>query len=113
MTDPDTDKSKNRARKSAIAIKKDRESSPIPRITASGKGAVAEKILQIAFENNVKVRKDEDLAEILSKIDEETEIPTEALLAVAEILAYIYQTNRTRYAHLNPDLDNPPDDGES
>lgn len=108
MTDPDTsDKSKKHARKSAIAIKKDRETSPIPKITASGKGAAAEQILKIAFENDVKVRKDADLAEILGKIDEESEIPTEALLAVAEILAYIYQSNRSRYEHLNPDLDNP------
>lgn len=109
MTDQFTsDKSKKRARKTAVALKKDSQSDPIPRVTASGQGQLAEKILKIAFENNVKVRQDADLAEILAKIDVESEIPTEALLAVAEILAYIYETNRTAYAHLNPDIDTQP-----
>lgn len=97
------DKSKNHARLTAASVKKDRKNwGEIPRVTASGQGAVAEKILKIAFEHGIKVRKDADLAEILAKIDEESEIPTEALLAVAEILAYIYETNRAQYEHLAP-----------
>lgn len=62
-----------------------------PRITASGQGAVAEQILQCAFAHGVKVRQDADLVEILSLFEPDSPIPLEALAAVAEILAYVYQ----------------------
>jgi flagellar biosynthesis protein len=112
-------KSKNHAksgekRPAAAAIQKDKNApTSIPRITAAGHGAVAEKILDIAFEHGIKVRKDDDLAEILAKINDQSEIPTEALLAVAEILAYIYQTNREKYAHLAPETDDDSDTDNS
>ena len=62
-----------------------------PRVVASGRGALAEQILRIAFDRGVKVRNDADLAEILATIEVESEIPLEALAAVAEILSYIYR----------------------
>ena len=64
-----------------------------PRITASGRGFVAEQILQIAFANGVKVREDADLVQILAAVDVDSEIPTEAFAAVSEILAYVYRAN--------------------
>lgn len=70
-----------------------RQKGGAPRITASGRGAVAEQILQIAFERGVKVRSDSDLAEILAAVEVESEIPLAALAAVAEILRYLYQTD--------------------
>ena len=66
-----------------------------PRVVASGRGAVAEQILRIAFDRGVKVRSDADLAEILATIEVESEIPLEALAAVAEILSYVYRTQST------------------
>ena len=63
-----------------------------PRVVASGRGALAEQILQIAFDRGVKVRNDADLAEILATLEVESEIPLEALAAVAEILSYVYRT---------------------
>lgn len=65
-----------------------------PKIIASGRGAVAEQILQIAFERGIKVRQDSDLAEILSAVEVESEIPLAALAGVAEILRYLYQTDK-------------------
>lgn len=64
-----------------------------PRVVASGRGAVAETILDIAFANGVKVRQDADLVEILSAVDVGSFIPLEAFTAVAEILAYVYRVN--------------------
>ena len=61
-------------------------------MVASGRGALAEQILRIAFDRGVKVRNDADLAEILATIEVESEIPLEALAAVAEILSYVYRT---------------------
>ena len=64
-----------------------------PRVAATGKGAVAEQILQIAFERGIPVREDPDLAQILSTLEVDDVIPTDALAAVAEILSYLYRLN--------------------
>ncbi|MHC8494627.1 EscU/YscU/HrcU family type III secretion system export apparatus switch protein [Thalassospira sp. SM2505] len=69
-----------------------RDNAPI--LSAKGEGSVAEQILQVAFANGIKVRKDSDLAEILMAVDVDSEIPLEAFAAVAEILNYIYRINR-------------------
>lgn len=75
----------------AVALKNERTSSDAPVVTATGRGELAEQILQIAFENNVKVREDSDLAQILSEVDVDTPIPLEAFAAVSEILSYLYK----------------------
>lgn len=85
--------SKKDRRQKAVALKQDGKRSDIPRITASGAGKNAEKILKIAFDNNVKVRTDEDLVEILSAFDVDSYIPLEALRPVSEILSYLYNEN--------------------
>jgi flagellar biosynthesis protein len=77
----------------AVALHHDRGSPHAPKIVATGRGAVAEQILQLAFANGVKVRQDADLAEILASVDVDTEIPLEAFAAVAEILSYVYRAN--------------------
>ena len=64
-----------------------------PRVSATGKGAVAEQILQIAFARGIPVREDPDLAQILSTLEVDDVIPTDALAAVAEILSYLYRLN--------------------
>lgn len=79
----------------AIALDHESENSELPRIVATGKGEVARQILEIAFAHGVKVREDADLAEILAAIDVESEIPLEAIAAVAEILTYVYRANAT------------------
>ncbi|MFZ4126117.1 MAG: EscU/YscU/HrcU family type III secretion system export apparatus switch protein [Rickettsiales bacterium] len=77
----------------AVALEYDRATDDAPRVTASGKGAVAEQILDVAFANNIKVREDAELVEILSLVDVDSPIPLEAFAAVAEILTYVYQAN--------------------
>jgi flagellar biosynthesis protein len=76
----------------AVAIEEQKDSA-IPVVTASGRGFVAEQILAIAFANGVKVREDADLVQILEAVDVDSEIPTEAFVAVSEILAYVYRAN--------------------
>jgi flagellar biosynthesis protein len=65
-----------------------------PRVTATGRGPVAEQIVAIAFAKGVPVREDADLAQILATVDVDAEIPIDALSAVAEILSYLYRLNR-------------------
>ena len=83
----------------AVALKYIQEHDTAPRVVAGGRGSIAEQILQIAFANGVKVREDADLAELLSAIDLESEIPLEAFAAVAEILAYVYRANNTLHLY--------------
>ena len=66
-----------------------------PRVVATGRGKLAERILKLAFASGVKVREDADLAQILAAVEVDSVIPLEAFMAVAEILAYVYRANRT------------------
>jgi flagellar biosynthesis protein len=66
---------------------------PAPRVVATGRGSVAEQILEIAFAKGVPVREDPDLVELLAAVELEAEIPVDAIAAVAEILSYIYRAN--------------------
>lgn len=77
----------------AVALSYERGDDPAPMVVASGKGAVAEQILQLAFANGIKVREDAELVEILSLVDVDSPIPLEAFAAVAEILAHVYRAN--------------------
>ena len=77
----------------AVALDYERGKDAAPRVTASGKGAVAEQILQIAFAQGIKVREDAELVDILSLIEVDSLIPLEAFAAVAEILTYVYEAN--------------------
>ncbi len=77
----------------AVALGYLPDSEFAPKVVAGGRGAIAEQILQIAFANDIKVREDSDLAQLLSAIDIDSEIPLEAFAAVAEILVYVYRAN--------------------
>lgn len=78
-------------RAAAVALENDPNTPDLPKITAAGRGALAEQILELAFQNGIKVREDPALAEILAGIELDSPIPTEAIVAVAEILAYVYE----------------------
>lgn len=80
-------------RQTAVALKDSSSNSSVPVVTAAGRGKIAEQILQIAMENGIKIRTDADLAEMLAKIELESPIPSEAFMAVAEVLSYVYRAN--------------------
>jgi flagellar biosynthesis protein len=82
-------------RQTAVAIKATGPDDPAPLITAVGHGENAAQMLDIAFANNVKVRRDEDLAEVLGAMSVDSPVPLEALDAVGEILTYVYQANNS------------------
>ncbi len=63
------------------------------RVVASGRGALAEDMLRIAFAAGIKVREDADLAEMLSALEIDADMPVEAMAAVAEVLARLYALN--------------------
>jgi flagellar biosynthesis protein len=79
----------------AVALEDSAGPDQLPRVTAAGRGKIAEQILQLAFENDIKVREDAPLAEMLATVELDSPVPTEAFMAVAEILSYVYRANGT------------------
>lgn len=77
----------------AVALEYEPGREALPRVTATGRGHVADQILELAFANGVKVREDPDLAQVLAAVELDCEIPIEAIVAVAEILAHVYRAN--------------------
>lgn len=75
----------------AAAIAYDEEGAP--NILASGNGAFARQILEMAFAHNIPVREDADLAEILTSLEPDCAIPPVALGALGEILTYLLWVN--------------------
>ncbi len=84
-----------KGRKKAIALRYQKGKNSAPRVTAKGEGAVAEKILQIAKKAGVSIKKDNDLVEVLSRLDLNAEIPPDTYAIVAEILAWVYRMNQS------------------
>jgi flagellar biosynthesis protein len=80
--------------KKAVALKYKMYENRAPMVVAKGRGAIAEKIIEIAKENNIPIREDVDLVALLSKIDLMGEIPPELYKVIAEILSYIYRINK-------------------
>jgi flagellar biosynthesis protein len=78
----------------AVALSYEFGRPNLPRVVASGRGAVAERILTLAAENGIPVREDADLAALLAAVEIDSEIPAEAMIAVAEIMAQIFLLNR-------------------
>lgn len=89
----------------AVALRYDADSEYAPKVVAGGRGSIAEQILEIAFANGIKVREDQDLAEVLSSIDIDSKIPVEAFAAVAEILIYVYRANGGELEILAPEME--------
>ncbi len=88
----------------AVALSyRPRTQDDAPKVVASGRGKLAQRILDLAFASGVKVREDADLAQVLAAVEVDSIIPLEAFMAVAEILAYVYRANRV----------DPPTPGEA
>lgn len=78
----------------AVALLYDAKRNSAPKVVASGRGALAKKILSRAREAGVPIQEDPELVEILGKIPIGSEIPAELYQAVAEILAFVYRLGK-------------------
>jgi flagellar biosynthesis protein len=74
----------------AVALKYQRPSAP--RVVATGKGQVGEAIIAKAKEHGVPIQQNPALAEALSVVEIDTEIPEALYKAVAQVLAFILRT---------------------
>ncbi len=89
------EKEKNTKDKTAVAIKYD-PGDTAPKIIATGKGAVAEKIIEKGQEENIPFYKDDQLADTLSRLEIGDMIPPELYEVVAEILVFVSDMDKIR-----------------
>lgn len=91
----------------AVALRYDQEGSGAPKVVAKGTQLVAARIRELAADNGVPVHSAPPLARALythTRLGEE--IPAALYVAVAQLLAYVYQLN-SGSAEIGADLDLP------
>ncbi len=82
--------------KTAVALGYDPNEDGAPRVIASGRGALAEKIIEQAKENKIPVHEDDKLADTLSRLEIGEMIPPELYEVVAEILVFVDAMDKIR-----------------
>jgi flagellar biosynthesis protein len=85
----------------AVALLYDKTKTAAPQVVASGKGKIAEKIIETAKTSGVHIKEDPDLLELLAKVPTGEVIPVELYQAVAEILAFVYRVNNKYQEQMN------------
>ena len=87
MAEGQTNQKRNKV-KQAIALEYN-PAEDAPKVIASGKGALAEKIIEKAKESDVPIHRDDKLADTLSRLEIGDMIPPELYEVVAEILLFV------------------------
>ena len=86
MTETDKDQAGG---KIAVALHYELGADAAPRVTAKGRGDVAGKIVDIAEAAGVHVEHNEPLAQSLSQLELDQQIPKELYRAVAEVIGFL------------------------
>ena len=84
----------------AVALRYDAPRAP--RVVAVGRGELGQRIIEVAREHGVPLEANAPLAEALSTVELETEIPHELYGAMAVILAFILRVSETARATTLP-----------
>lgn len=74
--------------KQAIALEYNPQEDA-PKVIASGRGLVAERMIEKAKESDIPIHRDDKLADTLSKLEIGEMIPPELYEVVAEILIFV------------------------
>lgn len=67
------------------------ESDAAPRVVAKGYGDIAQAIIDRAEQHGLYVHRSPELVRLLMRVDLDERIPPELYVAVAELLAWVYQ----------------------
>ncbi len=94
MKHPKTVKPPKPGEKIAVALNYDNASAPV--VTAKGAGTVAERIEDIARENGIPIENNPMMAEALSQIELDEEIPIELYQAVAVLIGFVLRTGQAK-----------------
>lgn len=85
----------NQKPRTAVAISYEPDEDA-PKVIASGRGYLADKIIERAKEADIPLHKDEKLADTLSKLEIGDMIPPELYEVVAEILVFVDKMDRIK-----------------
>jgi flagellar biosynthesis protein len=80
--------------KKAAALRYRHRQDNAPTLVAKGSGIIAERIMEIARQHHIPLKRDPQLIEVLSQLDLNQEIPPDLYRAVAELLAFVYKMTR-------------------
>ena len=78
----------------AAALRYDRGQDRAPRVVASGRGPIADRLVAVAESHGVPVQRDAALADALTRLELDREIPPELFAAVAEVIGFLYRIGR-------------------
>ena len=81
--------------KQAIALEYNPDEEA-PKVIATGRGALAERIIEKAKESDVPIHRDDKLADTLSRLEIGDMIPPELYEVVAEILVFVDSMDKIR-----------------
>ncbi len=79
----------------AVALEYERGSREAPRVTAKGRGHVAERIIALAEAHGIVVESDPMLAEALAQIELDDTIPIELYEAAAIVIGYLLRSAKS------------------
>ncbi|GAB1235081.1 EscU/YscU/HrcU family type III secretion system export apparatus switch protein [Ferrigenium sp. UT5] len=68
-----------------------RNGESAPRVVASGRGLIAQAIIERAHQHGIYVHESEELVALLMQVELDQHIPPALYLAVAELLAWLYR----------------------
>ena len=98
-----TERQSGQVRK-ATALTYEPGADKAPKIVATGRGEIAEKIIETAREADVPVYEDAHLADVLGTLKLGTEIPQELYEVVAEVLAFVSRMDEQAMNRRGPSL---------
>ena len=81
---------KNKKIQSAVALAY-RNGQSAPKVVAKGNGVIAEEIIKRANESGIYVHQSTELVALLMQVNLDDRIPPQLYIAVAELLAWLYQ----------------------
>lgn len=80
----------------AVALAYDESTGQAPKVVATGKGEIAQAILDTASDSGVPVEENAALAAALSDLELDEQIPEELFQATAEIIAFVLRHATSR-----------------
>ncbi len=94
---------KKNTQKTAIALQYEK-GYEAPTVVATGKGHIAERIIEKAVEKEVPVYEDEQLAKTLSSLEIGEMIPPELYEVVAEILVFVDRMDKIKVKYYRGEI---------
>jgi len=77
----------------AVALQYEKQDGGAPRVVASGRGAIGERIIETARASGVPLKSNPALAAALAEVEIGEEIPLGLYKAVAEVLLFILRAS--------------------